>query len=297
MLASKRDGYKMEKAKQEHLRVSQMAKLNHVTAEQLRYYDRFGLLRPHYINPENGYRYYHISQSAVLDRILYLQGLGMNLKTIREFLDEEEQTKLNANLQEEIAKIDEELQLLQCKKASIERFLQMQEIMKMSPPIGEISIEEIEERRIFVIDTKTNFFAHDILTYEKILREVKKNIIQQDLPDFYFSNVSTIWRKEKFLHEVYDSHEFFIHLSLNRSIPDKLPRESVEILEEGKYLLIYSDHFDKEKAYAKKLLQYIKEHKLKTKGDYICEVLADLPPGKQAERRMFFRLQIALDTK
>lgn len=51
------------------LSIGQMARLNHVTEQTLRLYDKQGLLPPIAVDSASGYRYYHIAQSAQLDLI------------------------------------------------------------------------------------------------------------------------------------------------------------------------------------------------------------------------------------
>ena len=54
-----------------HLTVGEMARLNHISEQTLRLYDKRGLLSPSF-RGGNGYRYYDIKQSAVLDIICLL---------------------------------------------------------------------------------------------------------------------------------------------------------------------------------------------------------------------------------
>lgn len=67
------------------LTVGEMARLNHVSEQTLRLYDREGLLCP-CVRKENGYRYYDIKQSVELDVIQYMKSLGISLKEIRQQL-------------------------------------------------------------------------------------------------------------------------------------------------------------------------------------------------------------------
>ena len=69
------------------LTIGQMAKLNQVSEQTLRLYDKKGLLSPCKRGDDNQYRYYDIKQSAILDMIQYMKSLGMNLRDIKTQLD------------------------------------------------------------------------------------------------------------------------------------------------------------------------------------------------------------------
>ena len=63
-------------------KIGTFAAMNHVTVKTLRFYEEQGLLRPAYIQPENGYRYYSLSQMAVLHQITALKMAGFTLEDI-----------------------------------------------------------------------------------------------------------------------------------------------------------------------------------------------------------------------
>ncbi|WP_272509083.1 MerR family DNA-binding transcriptional regulator [Clostridium ganghwense] len=44
----------------EYFSIGETAKINNVSIQALRLYDRMGLLKPAYVDPENNYRYYTI---------------------------------------------------------------------------------------------------------------------------------------------------------------------------------------------------------------------------------------------
>lgn len=69
------------------MKIGTFAKMNHVTAKMLRYYDRIGLLQPSSVDEQTGYRSYDASQSAVLNWILILKNLNFSLLQIRRMLD------------------------------------------------------------------------------------------------------------------------------------------------------------------------------------------------------------------
>lgn len=49
--------------------IGEISKIKGITIKALRFYDRIGLLKPSYTDPDNRYRYYHISQFVYLDII------------------------------------------------------------------------------------------------------------------------------------------------------------------------------------------------------------------------------------
>lgn len=66
--------------------IGETAKLLGVSPQTLRYYDRENILRPDFINEKTGYRFYSYKQFHKIDRIKYLQGLGLPLEEIREII-------------------------------------------------------------------------------------------------------------------------------------------------------------------------------------------------------------------
>ena len=67
----------------EYLTIGEVSKMKGVGIKSLRYYDRLGILKPAYINPDTGYRYYSIEQMLMLDMILLCLGLDIPLNRCR----------------------------------------------------------------------------------------------------------------------------------------------------------------------------------------------------------------------
>ena len=66
--------------------IGEPAECQNISKQTLIYYDRTGLFKPAYTNPETGYRYYSAEQLDYLDTILILKKIGFSLKEIREHL-------------------------------------------------------------------------------------------------------------------------------------------------------------------------------------------------------------------
>ena len=70
-----------------YLNITQLAGLRNATTETLRHYDRIGLLKPAYVDPDTGYRYYSTEQVEIFDTIMDLRDMGLPLKEIQEVMD------------------------------------------------------------------------------------------------------------------------------------------------------------------------------------------------------------------
>lgn len=66
----------------EYYSIGETAKLLGVTTTTLRHYEKIGILKPKKISEDTGYRWYTYDQFHIIDRIKYLQGLGLNLAEI-----------------------------------------------------------------------------------------------------------------------------------------------------------------------------------------------------------------------
>ncbi len=65
-------------------KIGELSKLSRIPAKTLRYYDSEGILRPDFIDPDTGYRYYNAARLSDCYRIAALKELGFRLDEIRE---------------------------------------------------------------------------------------------------------------------------------------------------------------------------------------------------------------------
>lgn len=70
------------------LSIGEVARLKGVGVKALRYYERIGILRPAYVNPDSGYRYYAMRQMNELDVIVSCVQLGVPLKELADYVSE-----------------------------------------------------------------------------------------------------------------------------------------------------------------------------------------------------------------
>lgn len=113
-----------EKVEEKLYRIGMFSKMNQVTIKALRYYDEVGLLRPRFIDPDNGYRYYSSSQLEPLHRLMALRRIGYSIEEIKRVQDgESEQRILQKKKQQLMKEISERMSML----SQIEGYLQQDE--------------------------------------------------------------------------------------------------------------------------------------------------------------------------
>lgn len=268
------------------LSIGQMAELNHVSEQTLRLYDKEGLLVPRCVDPVTGYRYYHIIQSAKLDLIQNMKVYGMTLRQIRSFLDSNDPAALREMLSEQAASIEERIRQLRRSQSAITRTLDNYRRYEAMPRNGEIFLEYIPERRIFRYSCDVNYFDQDESGYEYMLRQMKTNLVANNMPLSYFTNIGTIIRREHLVPDSLFSNEVFLFVDEGDS------SQAMETLPAASYLCLCSDEFSMEAANVRRLLDYVQTRGYEIAGDYICEVVVDFPMLDFDRRRMFYKAQI-----
>lgn len=73
------------------LTIGEVAKISGVHIKSLRYYDRIGVLKPAYVDPNTNYRYYAYSQIGLVDVIRICVELDIPLKQFSDFVEKEGQ--------------------------------------------------------------------------------------------------------------------------------------------------------------------------------------------------------------
>ena len=268
------------------LSIGQMAELNHVSEQTLRLYDKEGLLVPRCVDPVTGYRYYHIIQSAKLDLIQNMKVYGMTLRQIRSFLDSNDPAALREMLSEQADSIEERIRQLRRSQSAITRTLDNYRRYEAMPRNGEIFLEYIPERRIFRYSCDVNYFDQDESGYEYMLRQMKTNLVANNMPLSYFTNIGTIIRREHLVPDALFSNEVFLFVDEGDS------SQAMETLPAASYLCLCSDEFSMEAANVRRLLDYVQTRGCEIAGDYICEVVVDFPMLDFDRRRMFYKAQI-----
>ena len=275
--------------KKAYLPIGQMAKMNNISVQTLRYYERIGLISPHYIDPETGYRYYTIEQSSTLDIIKYLQSSGLRLNEIKDILtaNRVEAEHLISLLQKR--RKDVEQQMFECNMKldiidnltdSLENYLQL-------PEMGTIVLEHFQRRTAFIYKGDVNYYDNP-LVYEEGLMGLKEAMASFNLPYFYSSNPAAITRRRCLKPGQLYCNELIAYIDklyTNNNVPTtEIPG--------GTYMCIYCDDVKDETTYVYRLLDYIQNHNMEIIGDCIEESISDIIAIRSNRNRLIMRIKI-----
>ncbi|HET8844597.1 MAG TPA: MerR family transcriptional regulator, partial [Ktedonobacteraceae bacterium] len=128
------------------LKISEFSHLAHISGRMLRYYDERGLLKPAYVDPSTGYRYYTLEQLPRFHRLQALKDLGFTLEQIAPLLDQDlSLAELHGMLRLKQAEVQQNIQVEQMRLARIEARLKCIErenepspyevVLKEAPPL------------------------------------------------------------------------------------------------------------------------------------------------------------------
>lgn len=275
----------------QQLSIGQMAKLNHISEQTLRLYDKMDLLKPITVNEETGYRYYSIGQSAALDMIQYYKEIGIPLKEIKARLN-----KMNVDTMPEILKdrydyVEKQMQKLKTNQAAILRSIENFNRYLTVPQMGQVFCEYIPERRICVYNTGADLYSYSYYDYEYHLRMFRDYLFENGFPASCFSNVCTLMRNKYINNENIDfySDEMFIFIDGNTDCSLE-----TEIVPGGTYMSMCCCVFEEEINYAKQLFNEIRANNFDILGDYLCEVVAEYPNSENGQREMFYKVQVRI---
>lgn len=158
----------------EKLTIGEMAKLREVTTETLRHYDRIGLFKPQYVDPQSGYRYYSIFQYEILGTIKELRQLGMSTDEIKDYFNERNFSKsldiLKAKHLELVSKLNELNDLEENIRVKIEYL----EHAAKEKELQTVFFREIGKRKLITLHEKINNnleLSYGVIRLENMLTE------------------------------------------------------------------------------------------------------------------------------
>ncbi len=151
------------------LSIGELARIRDINVQSLRYYEKLGILIPAYINPESGYRYYSPDQIMVLDTIILCIELGIPLKGLKNYVDQDGQLEFERLLKDGRKLAKEKIRKIESNIDSIDRTLQHIHAQKDFLGREGYYTRYIFDRYIITIPSKIKM---DAKTYERNLSKL-----------------------------------------------------------------------------------------------------------------------------
>lgn len=241
----------------DYYKIHEISKLYGIGADSLRYYERIGVLKPH--RGDNDYRLYSLKDIYKLNIIKDLRQLGMSMKQINEYLDDQNIENTVALLKEEQELIKRQMKELEETKRSIER--RMEQITAFSKVKEEFIIKEFPARPCLQLNT-------DITRDEEMDFAIKKLHQKHEsrIRDFGSQSMGATIFCEDIENGVFGLfHSVFFILDQDQKKWDF-------ILEEGKYLsFCYRGDYRQSHVRVQQVLDYAREQNYQV-SDEILEL-------------------------
>jgi effector-binding domain-containing protein len=129
------------------LPIGRFAKATRLSVKALRHYDELGLLRPTFVDPSSGYRYYRPAQANQAEAIRVLRSVEMPLEEIGELLADPGGDvvvkRLRLHRERLEARLDEHRRML----AFLQRLLEQEDVMPYEVTVKELPAQPVAATR------------------------------------------------------------------------------------------------------------------------------------------------------
>lgn len=237
--------------------IGETAKINNISIQALRLYDKMGLLKPAFVDQESNYRYYSIDQFMYIDLIKYSKTMGAPLKEIRDVLQKKDIGTLLSFIKKQQRTVKKEIvRLKNISNAMVHIENKIKYAMDLKKT-NEIYYRNIDKR--FVIYTllnkedKKSDVEIKLRSLDKILED-NDIILGEEIG--YFINLDLLINSGKM--EYKSIYETIYKNTINNKI-------DINEIQGGKFICIAYFNNEREKA-VDIIRKYIKENNILPKG-------------------------------
>lgn len=158
--------------------IGETAKINDISIKSLRHYDDIGLLKPKYIDNNNGYRYYTYDQFSFIDKIKRYKNIGMSLKDLKEVFQTQNLQLIEDFLKLQKKNLEQERLRLEEMKQDVDWLTEFFEYSKKLVVGNSIFTKHIEERKFISVpcDGDDSIYSMDMELRRIISQPVFKNV-------------------------------------------------------------------------------------------------------------------------
>lgn len=241
----------------ELFQIGEVSKLFHISVSILRYYEKIGLLKPEYKDPETGYRYYSSRQFECLNTIRYLRALDMPLEEIISFVKNRNIGQIQSMLlmqKEKVLAQQQELALIE--KKIDNRLNQLNRAL--TAPLNVISLENQPARRLTLL--KKNVLPTSYLDLEYSIRQLEQ---EEDTSVTFLGKVGIGISREQLLKKQYRPYEI-VFIILDEE--DRFKGKTIRLPEERCVTVRFQGSHDRAAGYYDMLMDYIEKNRYSVTG-------------------------------
>lgn len=234
----------------ELFQIGEVSRLFHISVSILRYYDKIGLVKPEYTDPDTGYRYYSTRQFECLNTIRYLRALDMPLEKISTFLQNRNIDSIHELLQkqkEEVGRRRQELSLIERKIDN--RLMQITDAL--SSRLDQIKVVQKPARRIASI--KKSVTPKSYLDLEYSIRQLEQ---EEETAVTFLGKVGVGISRERLISGQYQSYDM-VFLILDEE--DRFLGSTQLLPEETCVTIRFRGGHERAAKYYGRLIDYIQE--------------------------------------
>lgn len=239
--------------------IGELSKYQNISKQTLIFYDKIGLFRPAYVDPNNGYRYYSSQQIDYLDTILIMKKIGFSLAEIREHMQHYNIDSSLIAMRKQVTAIERQIQELRLiRNRLLHRCTQMEDTKIYRDKENEVFIEKTNEQHILVGEVEKPYGSREISIATK---KCFADSFQNELPIFFQCGV--IVPLEHILKERFTEATFAF-----LPIEETNQEGNIKCLPTGECVSIYhvGDYLSIGRSY-QKILDYCRLHSLQIISD------------------------------
>ena len=239
--------------------IGELSKYQNISKQTLIFYDKIGLFRPAYVDPNNGYRYYSSKQIDYLDTILIMKKFGFSLTEIREHMQHYNIDSSLITLRKQVTAIDRQIEELHLIRSRLlHRCTQMENAKIYKEKENAVIIEKIDAQYILFHEVEQPYSLREISIATK---KCFAGSFQKGLPIFFQCGVVVPF--QRIIEGRFTEAEFaFLPIEKTNQVNNikRLPAgECVSIYHVGDYLSIGRSY--------QKILDYCKSHSIQIVSD------------------------------
>lgn len=237
--------------------IGNIAKMFHLSVSSLRHYEDIGLLKPEFIDPASGYRYYSTRQFEILNTIRYLRALDLPLQEISDFLQNRDVERMEEKLCQQKNALIAKQKALACIERKIDNRLRQIEDAKHS--VFD-TVKLVQKKACRIVWVKDSLKIRGLLDIERPLKKLE----QEQAEALIFLGKVGVSISEEHLWDGNFGQYDGIFLILDEE--DQFRGDTILLPETLCVSIRFHGSHVEAPAQYRKLMDYVQEHKLEVNG-------------------------------